>query len=86
MPPAIQTQRDNLAIGLYLARGGFGATLDDILQAGIFEWGTTNVGSGMPNELAETRFAKGLLDTSPSMLCPSGGVHLQGPVVCLEKP
>ena len=44
-----------------------------ILQAGIFQWGTMNVGSGMPSELAETRFAKGLLDTSPSMLCPLGG-------------
>ena len=32
-----------------------------------------NVGSGMPSELAETRFAKGLLDTSRSMLCPLGG-------------
>lgn len=32
MPPSIQTQRDNLEIGLYLARGGFGATLDSILQ------------------------------------------------------
>ena len=35
-----------------------------------------NVGSGMPNELAETRFAKGLLDTSPSMLCPFGGRYI----------
>ncbi len=32
MPPAIRTQRANLMIGLYLARGRFGATLDDILQ------------------------------------------------------
>ena len=31
-----------------------------------------NVGFEMPNELAETRFAKGLLDTSHSMLCPLG--------------
>ena len=29
-----------------------------ILQAGIFQWGTMNVGSGMPSELAETRFAE----------------------------
>ena len=33
MPPRIQTQRDNLTIGLYLAHGRFGATLDQILQA-----------------------------------------------------
>ena len=32
MPPSVQTQRDNLEIGLYLARGRFGANLDDILQ------------------------------------------------------
>ena len=35
MPPSIQTQRDNLQIGLYLARGRFGATLDDILQVAV---------------------------------------------------
>ena len=35
MPPTIQTQRDNLEIGLYLARGMFGATLDDILQVAL---------------------------------------------------
>ena len=32
MPPAIQTQRDNLNIGIYLARSVHGATLDQILQ------------------------------------------------------
>ena len=32
MAPNIRTQRDNLAIGLYLARGRFGARLDDILE------------------------------------------------------
>ena len=32
MPPSIQSQRDNLEIGLYLARGRFGARLDDIVQ------------------------------------------------------
>ena len=32
LPPSIQTQRDNLNIGLYLARGRFGAELDDILE------------------------------------------------------
>ncbi len=32
MPPSIRTQRDNLEIGLYLARGRFGAPLHDILQ------------------------------------------------------
>ena len=35
MPPNIQTQRDNLEIGLYLARGRFGATLPDILQVAL---------------------------------------------------
>ena len=35
MPPTIRTQRDNLEIGLYLARGGFGATLDNILQVAL---------------------------------------------------
>ena len=32
MPPSIRTQRDNLEIGLYLARGRFGASLHDILR------------------------------------------------------
>ena len=32
VPPSVQTQRDNLGIGLYLARGSFGAILDDILR------------------------------------------------------
>ena len=35
MPPSIQTQRDNLEIGLYLARGSFGAILDDIFQVAL---------------------------------------------------
>ena len=35
MPPSIQTQRDNLNIGLYLAHGRFGATLQDVLQAAL---------------------------------------------------
>jgi len=32
LPPSIQTQRDNLSVGLYLAHSGFGATMDQILQ------------------------------------------------------
>ncbi len=35
MPPSVQTQRDNLSIGLYLAHSGYGATLDDTLQASL---------------------------------------------------
>ena len=35
LPPRKQTISDNLEIGLYLARGRFGATLDDILQVAI---------------------------------------------------
>ncbi len=35
MPPSVQTQRDNLTIGLYLAHGRFGATLDDIVQVAL---------------------------------------------------
>ena len=35
MPPNTQTQRDNLTIGLYLARGVHGATLDQILQVAL---------------------------------------------------
>ena len=35
MAPSIQTQRDNLNIGLYLASGRFGATLDQILQVAL---------------------------------------------------
>lgn len=35
MPSRKQTISDNLEIGLYLARGGFGATLEDILQVAL---------------------------------------------------
>ena len=35
MPPTIQTQRDNLEVGLYLARGQFGARKNDILQVAL---------------------------------------------------
>ena len=52
LPPAIQTQRDNLAIGLYLARGGFGATLDDILQVSL----GYSPGGNIPMEYYERRF------------------------------
>ena len=35
LAPTLRTQRDNLEIGLYLARGRFGATLDTILQVAL---------------------------------------------------
>ena len=35
LPPSIQSQRDNLSIGLYLAHGVHGATLDQILQVAL---------------------------------------------------
>ena len=35
MPPSVQTQRDNLTIGLYLAHGRFGATLDQVLEVAL---------------------------------------------------
>ena len=35
MSPTIQQQRDNLTVGLYLANTGFGATLDQVLQAAL---------------------------------------------------
>lgn len=52
MPPSIRTQRDNLEIGLYLARGRFGARLDDILQVPL---GYSPNGS-RPLEHYESRF------------------------------
>ena len=52
MPPAIQTQRDNLTIGLYLAQGRFGATLDDILQVAL----GYSPNGGIPREVYERRF------------------------------
>ena len=52
MPPSIQTQRDNLEIGLYLARGRFGATLDDILQVAL----GYSPNGGIPREHYESRF------------------------------
>ena len=35
MTPSLQSQRDNLTIGLFLAHSGFGATLDQILQVAL---------------------------------------------------
>ncbi len=35
MTPSIETQRDNLSIGLYLTHRRFGATLDEILQVAL---------------------------------------------------
>ena len=52
MPPRIQTQRDNLTVGLYLAHTRFGATLDDILQAAL----GYSPSSGPPVEYYENRF------------------------------
>ena len=52
MPPSIQTQRDNLEIGLYLARGRFGAMLDDILQVSL----GYSPNGGRPPEHYEGRF------------------------------
>ncbi len=52
LPPDIQTQRDNLTIGLYLAHTRFGATLDDILQVAL----GYSPGSGRPVEYFENRF------------------------------
>ncbi len=54
LPPTIQAQRDNLQIGLYLARGQFGAILDDILQVSL---GYSPSGS-RPWAYYETRFRK----------------------------
>ena len=52
MPPSIETQRDNLTIGLYLAHGRFGATLDDILQVAL----GYSPNGGRPIEFYERRF------------------------------
>ena len=35
MPPSVQTQRDNLTIGLFLGRNLFGETLDRVLQVAL---------------------------------------------------
>ena len=35
MPPTIEQQRDNLTIGIFLANTGFGAVLDQVLQAAL---------------------------------------------------
>ncbi len=52
MPPSVQTQRDNLSIGLYLAHSTFGATFNDILQVAL----GYSPGSGRPIEDYERRF------------------------------
>ena len=52
MSPSIQTQRDNLNIGLFLAHGRFGASIEDILQAAL---GYDRDGS-IPVEPYERRF------------------------------
>ena len=52
MPPSIQTQRDNLTIGLYLAHGRFGATLDDIVQIALGR----SPNSALPREYYANRF------------------------------
>ena len=52
MPPSIQTQRDNLTIGLYLAHGRFGATLDDIVQVALGR----SPNSTLPREHYANRF------------------------------
>ena len=52
MTPNIQIQRDNLNIGLYLARGRFGASLDDILQVALGYMPT----SGHSRDSFEQRF------------------------------
>ena len=52
LAPSIQTQRDNLNIGLYLASGKFGATLDQTLQVAL---GYSPSGR-TPVEIYERRF------------------------------
>lgn len=52
MPPSVQTQRDNLEIGIYLYRGTYGNTLDNILQVAL----GYNPSSGRRVEVYERRF------------------------------
>ncbi len=52
MPPNVQTQRDNLTIGLFLAHKKFGATLDEILQLCL----GYSVNTGRPIEEYARRF------------------------------
>ena len=55
--PSIQGQRDNLQIGLFLARNPYGASLDSCLQE--IGWGT-NSASGRANYANRFRYAQGI--------------------------